>query len=162
MDAGNLTPAVRKGTCLASMCPCNLSNYATNCIRGHLLRVAKPSVHIWTVEASAYINAYTSGSAHALTALRSIHEIRQAPNFTRPARMVQVACSHCGNRKAQLMPKLGSRSDYRCPKCGDFSISDTEKERIEGHGRFVSGRDGHRWLVKELPADKAGPAAGRR
>ena len=64
---------------------------------------------------------------------------------------MHVACPHCGNHKARLSPKLGERSDYRCPQCGDFSISGTEEERIEGQGRFVIGHDGRRWLVRELP-----------
>jgi hypothetical protein len=64
---------------------------------------------------------------------------------------VQVACPHCKNAGAKLLPPLGDRDDYRCPNCGDFGIDGTQGKRFkEGlvdptNARFIQAQ-GRRWL----------------
>jgi hypothetical protein len=66
---------------------------------------------------------------------------------------VLVACPHCENLNAKIMPPVGDRSDYRCPECGTFSICGTQEHLFEigtndpKQARFVED-DGRRWLIK--------------
>ena len=66
---------------------------------------------------------------------------------------LHVACPHCGSGAAELLPTIGDRSDYRCSKCGAFSISGTQEARFEAgaadptQARFIRGREGRRFLI---------------
>jgi len=61
--------------------------------------------------------------------------------------------SHCGNANAERLPSRGDSSDYRCPTCGNYSISGTQERRFEDgfedptKGRFTVDSNGRRWLV---------------
>jgi hypothetical protein len=62
-------------------------------------------------------------------------------------------------------PALGDRWDYRCPDCGEFSISGAEAEDFtQGRAdartaRLIRRRDGRRYLVhgEDSPAPPAQP-----
>jgi hypothetical protein len=66
---------------------------------------------------------------------------------------LHVICPHCGSGAAELLPRIGDRSDYRCSKCGTFSISGIQEARFEAgaadptRARFVQGREGRRFLI---------------
>ena len=38
-----------------------------------------------------------------------------------------MTCPHRGSGAADVLPTIGDRSDYRCSKCGSFSISEIRK-----------------------------------
>lgn len=49
---------------------------------------------------------------------------------------VTATCLHRGNKNAELLPPLADRSDYRCPTCGEYSVSGTTGRLFEvGHCR---------------------------
>jgi hypothetical protein len=63
---------------------------------------------------------------------------------------VAVPCPHCGER-AQLLPPLGDRSDYRCPTCQDFSVAGTTERLFElgtadPQSAQIVTENGRRWL----------------
>jgi len=66
---------------------------------------------------------------------------------------LHVTCPHCGSGAAELLPTIGDRSDYRCSKCGAFSISGIQEARFEAgaadptQARFIRGREGRRFLI---------------
>ncbi len=65
---------------------------------------------------------------------------------------VPTICPHCGNDRAELMPKVGDYSRYRCPTCQDFSVSGTTERLFElgtadpKTARIIITEDGQRWL----------------
>jgi hypothetical protein len=65
---------------------------------------------------------------------------------------VTATCLHCGNKNAELQPPLADRSDYRCPTCGEYSVSATTGRLFEvgtpdpKPARFVTDADGRRFL----------------
>ena len=69
----------------------------------------------------------------------------------------QVNCPHYGKSQAELLPAAGDRADYRCPTCGEFSISGTQEKRFaEGRespqdAQFVVRGDGLRFLQPAFP-----------
>ncbi len=75
---------------------------------------------------------------------------------------IPATCPHCGNDYAKLLPLRGDRSDYRCPNCGEFSISGTREHLFETgqddpkKARFVE-EGGRRWLK---PVGASAPLGG--
>lgn len=70
----------------------------------------------------------------------SEHEDRNRP--------VPRECPHCGT-PALLLPPVGDREDYECPRCGAFSISGSEAAKANFDAKkawFVEG-DGRRSLA---------------
>jgi len=61
-------------------------------------------------------------------------------------------CPHCRNPAAKLLPPLGGgNEDYDCPRCGQYRISGTTRQRIDdgadpAKGRFVMYPTGNRFL----------------
>jgi hypothetical protein len=68
-------------------------------------------------------------------------------NYPMPA-----TCFRCGNKQAELLPPLGDRDDYRCPTCGEFSVSGTDERLFElgtadrRTAPIVTDETGRRWL----------------
>jgi hypothetical protein len=54
--------------------------------------------------------------------------------------------SVCG-ATAEVMPSRGDYVRYRCPKCGEFRISQTVDENFKGPGHFRTDDKGIRWLM---------------
>ncbi len=44
---------------------------------------------------------------------------------------VEEACPHCNNEHAELLPPVGDRGDYHCPRCGYFSVDGTNERLFE-------------------------------
>jgi DNA-directed RNA polymerase subunit RPC12/RpoP len=67
----------------------------------------------------------------------------------------QVACPHCSNSDATIYPPIDDWDDYRCPDCGDFRITGTERHRFDAgyadpkKARFVETVDGRRLLTPD-------------
>jgi tRNA(Ile2) C34 agmatinyltransferase TiaS len=65
---------------------------------------------------------------------------------------IPCACPRCGGA-AELQPTAGDRADFACPRCGEFSISDTDAALVEHRAlayadmRFAE-RDGRRFLTR--------------
>ncbi len=67
-----------------------------------------------------------------------------------------VSCPHCDDARAERFPGIGGRTDYRCPTCGNYSISPTQEDLFaDGHAdprkaQFVVDTGGRRWLSSVL------------
>jgi tRNA(Ile2) C34 agmatinyltransferase TiaS len=66
---------------------------------------------------------------------------------------VPRTCPHCGNTGAELMPPVGDYSEYRCPECRTYRISDTmetliENGQVDPVAAHIEEQGGHRWLVE--------------
>jgi hypothetical protein len=57
--------------------------------------------------------------------------------------MSDLTCPSCGASRVKLLPKVGDRDDYECPRCGVFSISGTDRQGIQDGCRveLVRGND---------------------
>jgi hypothetical protein len=59
-----------------------------------------------------------------------------------------VRCPSCGDTRAEHLPVIGDLDDYRCPHCGAFSVSGTDRRRIAigEPSSFKPDRNGKVWL----------------
>ena len=55
--------------------------------------------------------------------------------------MDDLTCPSCGDSRVKLLPKVGDRDDYDCPRCHAFSVSGSDRKA------FVEGARGE--LVKD-------------
>jgi uncharacterized Zn finger protein len=66
--------------------------------------------------------------------------------------MARMRCPHCDTPNTDETVR-GDRRDYRCQRCGEFSITGTDIEHFRQHradpdkARFVQHDDGRRFLV---------------
>lgn len=61
-----------------------------------------------------------------------------------------LPCPNCGDGRAKLLPIVGDREDYKCPLCGAFSISGSDKRRLENGARITAVTRGQIFMTTSL------------
>jgi hypothetical protein len=68
--------------------------------------------------------------------------------------MEDQTCPNCAG-PARLLPKVGDRKDYECPRCGPVSVAGSHEPAINRGDRaiLVHGTDGRTWLKPVAAAE---------